>query len=354
MILIISNRTINLQAQGPDVFEACLNPVGATDVVLAKAEQEPTGNWQINLVPMPPQGSWMDCGPSCELLMQLVQRMKSREEDHHPGGLRFDHDNKTYNWIFLIPGYSSTAQSGLDQARKLEQEYDANVMLFSWPADPLGLDRPTTAESAYRQAQAAARVSAIQLDRSLERLALLFSQPLRSAANPPGLRFCLLIHSLGNYVFESYIRNPVYGGETGIFDTIVMHQPDVSEQGLEEWVPRIAFRDALYLTINEFDAVLRVSSLVNGVRAGLAGGADPKRLVKFIDFTHGRNVQVSHFMFTDLDNQVIHEACKRMIRGVPGGGDFNMSLDGAGGFTLHRDINMYVLNDQEWNKPSRR
>ncbi|NBO67146.1 MAG: hypothetical protein EBU88_20260, partial [Acidobacteria bacterium] len=212
MILIISNRTINLQGQGPDVFEACLNPVGSENVVLAKAQQEPSGDWQVNLVPMPPAGSWMECGSSCELLVQLVRRMQSREVDPELGGLRFDHENKTYNWIFLIPGYSSTALSGLDQARKLEQEYNANVMLFSWPADPLGLARPNSAESAYRQAQAAARVSAIQLDRSLEQLALLFSQPLRTGANPPGFRFCLLIHSLGNYLFESYIRNPVYGG----------------------------------------------------------------------------------------------------------------------------------------------
>ena len=40
-------------------------------------------------------------------------------------------------------------------------------------------------------------------------------------------------------------------------------------------------------------------------------------------------------------------------RGVPGGGDFNMALDGAGGLTLHQDINMYVLNDFEWRKLSR-
>jgi hypothetical protein len=110
---------------------------------------------------------------------------------------------------------------------------------------------------------------------------------------------------------ESYIRNPIHAGETRIFDTITLHQPDVSRDGLQAWVSKVEFLDSLYLMINDFDGVLRLSDLINDVRAGLA---------------------------------VIREACRRMIRGVPGGGDFHRALDGAGGFTLHEDTNRYLLS----------
>lgn len=346
MILLFSNRKLNLDERGADIFLPCANPLGGEDVLLATANAAAAGEWIVNLVPSPPQGNWNSCGPSCALLADLVRRMNAREHDDNPGGLRYDQGNKTYNWIFFVPGYSSTASTGLQKAKQLEEEYQANVMLFSWPADPPAIT--INPIRAYREAQAAARVSSIHLDRTLEGLNQLFASPMRQASQPVGFRFCMLLHSLGNYVFESYVKDPIYDGETDIFDTIILHQPDISQPRLHGWIDRVSFRDSFYLTFNTYDSVLRTSTLINDVRAGIAGGDDPSKSVKFIDFTHGRNVAAEHFMFTGLDNKVIQEACRRMIRGVPGGEAFNLALDGANGFTLHRDTNTYVLSDPDW------
>jgi len=345
MILLFSNRKVNLDEQGADIFLPCENPIGGEDVLLATANTAAAGDWIVNLVPSSPQGNWNSCGPSCALLADLVQRMNAREHDDSPGGLRYDQVNKTYNWIFFVPGYSSSASSGLQKAKQLEEEYQANVMLFSWPADPSGIT--TNPIRAYRQAQAAARVSAIQLDQTLEGLSQLFADPLRQNGQPVGFRFCMLMHSLGNYVFESYVKDPIYVGETDIFDTIVLHQPDISQSRLHEWIDKVRFRDSIYLSYNTYDSVLRFSGLINDVRAGIAGGNDPSKTVKFIDFTHGRHIAADHFMFTGLDNKIVQEACSRMIRGVPGGSAFNQTLDGANGFTLHPDTNTYVLRDPD-------
>ena len=345
MILLFSNRKVNLDHKGADIFLPCENPIGGEDVLLATANAAAEGDWLVNLVPSPPQGNWNSCGPSCALLADLVRRMNAREHDDSPGGLRYDQVNKTYNWIFFVPGYSSTASSGLQKAKQLEEEYQANVMLFSWPADPSSIT--INPIRAYREAQAAARVSAIQLDRTLEGLNQLFARPLRQSSQPVGFRFCMLLHSLGNYLFESYVRDAIYGDETNIFDTIVLHQPDISQPRLHEWISKISFRDSLYLSYNTYDSVLRYSMLINDVRAGIAGGDDHSKTVKFIDFTHGRQIAADHFMFTGLDNMIVQEACRRMIRGVPGGAAFNLTLDGANGFTLHPDTNTYVLSDPD-------
>jgi hypothetical protein len=348
MILIFSNRKVNLEQHGTDIFLPCENPIGGEDVLLATATSNARGDWSVTLVPPLPQGSWSCCGPSRALLSDLVRRMNAGEYEDTPGGLRYDHANKTYNWIFFIPGYSSTAKSGLQKAKELEEEYQANVMLYSWPADPSASNIEAIR---YREAQAAARVSAIQLDQTLEGLNQHFSHLLRQANQPARVRFCMLIHSLGNYLFESYARDPIYSGETNIFDSIVLHQPDISQTRLHEWINKIIFKDSLYLTYNTYDSVLRYSMLINDVRAGIAGGNDPSKSVKFIDFTHGRNIGANHFMFTELNNEIVKEACRRMIRGVPGGGPFNLALDGANGFTLHPDTNTYVLSDPDWQTP---
>jgi hypothetical protein len=346
MILLFSNRKVNLAKQGAEIFLPCENPISGEDVLLATANAASAGDWIVNLVPSPPQGNWTNCGPSCALLADLVRRMNARQHDESPGGLRYDQVNKTYNWIFFVPGYTSTASSGLQKAKQLEEEYNANVMLFSWPADPPAIT--INPIRAYREAQAAARVSAIQLDQTLEGLNQLFAWPLRQASQPVGFRFCMLLHSLGNYVFELYVKDPIYVDETSIFDTIVLHQPDISAFQLCEWINKVSFRDSMYLTYNTYDSVLRYSMLINDVRAGIEGGHDPRKTVKFIDFTHGKHIAADHFMFLGLDNKIVQEACRRMIRGVPGGAAFNLALDGKNGFTFHPDTNTYVLSDPNW------
>jgi hypothetical protein len=57
MILILSNRTINLDCKGPDRYEPFLNPVGAENVVLATAQLAPSGDWLVSLVPSPPRAA---------------------------------------------------------------------------------------------------------------------------------------------------------------------------------------------------------------------------------------------------------------------------------------------------------
>lgn len=92
-----------------------------------------------------------------------------------------------------------------------------------------------------------------------------------------------------NDLIESHVRTPVYGSKHAIFDTILMHQPDISSRGISEWIHKVTWRDSLSLTINAFDEVLRLS----------------------------------------IDNAVIREACRRMIR------------------------NRYVLNDPFWQEFTR-
>jgi hypothetical protein len=57
MILLFSNRKINLALQGTDMFLPCENPIGGENVLLATANAAAAGDWIVNLVPSPPQGN---------------------------------------------------------------------------------------------------------------------------------------------------------------------------------------------------------------------------------------------------------------------------------------------------------
>jgi hypothetical protein len=64
MILLFSNRKVDLQRQGPEQFLPCENPIGGEDVLLATAQAAPAGDWLVNLVPSPPKGNGMPADPA--------------------------------------------------------------------------------------------------------------------------------------------------------------------------------------------------------------------------------------------------------------------------------------------------
>ena len=248
----------------------------------------------------------------------------------------------TITWVLLIPGYTSNLRDSLAKAKALEATYRVNVILFSWPADPSGIE-----PSRYYTARDAATFSSAKLNRLLQHLEQEFATPARQALGEK-FRLNLLMHSLGNRVFEKYAlsqkaKNAASIG--GLFDTIIMHQPDVDSDIAGNWLPIVKPRHNLYLTINKHDAILMISDIVNKTRLGMFPGASLASAcpqLSVIDLTGGHFVAGSHWFFTDIDNAIIRLICQRMLAGDIAGADISLGL----GHTLvyDHDLHHYVLS----------
>lgn len=294
MIIVISNREVNPGATDESLFGEKTNAKGPDEIRLAEAEfDKSTGGWRLNL--LEEKNLTPENRPSQKLFKRVIQGIKEK---------KFKSD-----WVFYIHGFNQSFKKTLDAGYEIAQKYDVEVILFSWASNPGGL---VTVE--YQRAQQAAKASANAIDRTLEMLGRYLKDRPWPDVETCSVRFNLLAHSLGNYLLEHFVRNPVFSGETRIFDNIIFHQADVDNRRHRFWVDRVEHGRRLYITINENDSVLKASDLINPNRLGnTVNGLDSKRAI-YLDFTGGKGVKREHnFFLGDHGNKSIEKFFRRVL-----------------------------------------
>jgi len=277
-------------------------------------KNDTTGDWNVAIEEERGTGGML---PSQKLLFSVVEKMGN-------GSLG-------PKWVVVVHGYGQTFADSLEHAYALQKEYSGNaieeqvnIILFSWPSKPGGtIVEPVTS---YRKAQAAAIASAPALKTVLERVwqflvvPALAAQPAgngRSAQGAiEGLSVCLYVHSQGNLVLETLTRSKLLDGSSVRLDTIILHQADVDAKDHAEWVSKINYGGAVIITLNTFDAVLKMSDAINPERLGIASSELVARATYF-DFTAGDRVNAEHNLFLNVDNKVVRLFCRRALTGFP-------------------------------------
>ena len=121
-----------------------------------------------------------------------------------------------------------------------------------------------------------------------------------------------LAHSLGSYLFKNFISSPVFSDETRMFDNIVLQQADVDNPGHEWWVDKLRYAARTYVTINERDAVLAASDVINSDRLGNTTHNLIADRPVYVDFTDAKGVRKKHRLFANardnprVENFVMH------------------------------------------------
>jgi esterase/lipase superfamily enzyme len=209
--------------------------------------------------------------------------------------------------VVYVNGFNRPFADTLDQGWTIQNLYAVEVVLFSWPSfiehDKQNVDAHL---QAYKQIRGIAKQSTAAFDSFLEK----FSESmLRTSAKAKTVN--LLIHSMGNYLLENYLLNPLHQGtETGRFTNIVLSQADVGSDRYRDWVAQIATGSTVYATINQNDETLALSSHVNGVSRlgntlpsmGVAG-------MHYFDFTPGRGVEKEHKLWGKVwgKDEAVHD-----------------------------------------------
>ena len=126
----------------------------------------------------------------------------------------------------------------------------------------------------------------------------------------------LLVHSLGNYLFQRTVEERLFVDDLRIFDNIILHQADADNDGHERWVDTLGDAKRVYVTINEEDSVLKMSTIVNGRRLGNTAYNLNGELPVYVDFSFGEDVRDQHRFFRpDIDNEVIKTFIRRAFNG---------------------------------------
>ena len=312
-ILVITNRNIqNKSATDESLFGEGVNDKGPSELRLAWAEKSTGTKWKLELVGEP----------------------KSLDADNLPSLTAFktyiaELDKSQTNCLFYVHGFNKSFPESLMQAHELMTRYGLGTVLFSWPSNPGGFIL-----NEYRQAVSIASNSIVALDRAFEKLAAYYCHHIDESC-PISLN--LLLHSLGNFMFESFIRHPIFTGQTRLFDNIVLNAPDVNSEKHEDWADQLKFAVRIYATINERDNVLRASDIINSDRLGNTATNLKSTRLQYLDFTDGEGVakKHTHFEATAAANKAVEAFFNEAFNG-------NKALP-SDGFEFNPGKNCYDL-----------
>ncbi|MDE0027851.1 MAG: alpha/beta hydrolase [Deltaproteobacteria bacterium] len=283
-ILVITNRIIVTNAEGRAQFGNDVNEQGPHKLSLVLVEKNASG-WEV-------EGSCSDSLPLA--FAAYLQKLKDKNKD----------------CVFHIHGFHKTFEESIEQAHVISDLYKVGVIVFSWPSQPA-----VWIGGQYRRARRVASISVAALDKILENLCSI-------AGNYQEISMNLLAHSLGSYMLEKYIRNPISQRETRLFDNIVLNAPDVNRKGHRQWINKLKNAKQVYATINDDDDILTWSRALNPDRLGSTNErprSKSKRLVCF-DLSGGRGVgdKHEHFGETATANGAVKRFFGRVLHGKRG------------------------------------
>lgn len=328
-MFLITNRNVHEKKTGPDALGSKANPLGPNELRLAEATKE-AGKWRVSILPdvctpamirsagikpkKDAQGKDVPIYASRYVAYKLLLQLKAlQKKKGSPPAL-----------AFFVHGYNNDVEAVLDRAREFEKLYGVEVVAFSWPADGGGLSGTMSYLSDKRDALTSVGAfdrAIIKMDEYLtemnkERVTKIEAKATASHGDNADewdgdftramMRECpftlnLILHSMGNYVFKSYMSSSTYSWNRLVFDNVIMAAADANNPDHVEWVDRIQCRKRVYVTINENDIALRASRMKAGEEQKARLGHWPygleSRRAVYVNFTGARGVGDSHAYF---------------------------------------------------------
>ena len=320
---LITNRALNTEKKGLDVFAKTPNPAGPNELRLMRVTKR-NKRWEAKVI--------ID-----KLTPASVKALKNKHnldldisKPWH-GSLKvacelFDQARRQKKSIlFFIHGYNNDVEDVIDTADEIEKLYGVIVVPFTWPANGGGAISGT---ASYLSDKGDARVSSGAFNRTIgkiQQLHLLLTAARknqlleravkkhpdnRQAAQSHFVRLVekdcpvtlnLLCHSMGNYVFKSTLKTSDNATSGLVFDNICLVAADVNNASHAQWVGKLDARKRIYVVINENDSALRVARIKPGDEQLARLGHYTRKLnspnVHYIDVTEARQVGTEHSYF---------------------------------------------------------
>lgn len=257
-------------------------------------------------------------------------------------------------WVFFLHGNNQTLSKNLVKSRIIQEEYQVNMVIFSWPSMSYEPDmapslilagllatNPSTLMLAkwfgkkaikkkvrqYNIAREVAKKTAPHFSEAYGIIRDELLQPLRNAHNP---HTCLLTHSLGHHVLRTLAEsdNPLPAGYE--FNTCLLHQADEENDNHQSWAVQLPVveQSNTYVTRNKLDVVLLVSGVVNNdfdfgkgmTRLGNRSNHDSEQdsPLNYIEFSGLDEVGLGHGVAWDDDRSAEVDAlCRPILTGAP-------------------------------------
>ena len=341
---LITNREINTNKTGLDIFGKKPNVKGAREITLVNVKKKGK--------------SWVAKPVADTLSVQTLKELKKKHKididvnaEWH-GSLKvaceiFEMATETKKSIlFFVHGYNNDIEDVVKTVEDIERLYDVIVVPFTWPANGGGALSGITA---YSSDKADGRQSASALNRVVGKIqyyhllltkARIESIRQRTEKKYPDnhaaakayftelqekacqIKLSLFCHSMGSYVLKHTLLTTDSLTRRLVFDNICLVAADTNNKNHKKWVDRLDVKNRCYIVINEKDNALSASRIKPGDAQLARLGHYTKKLDSpnacYIDFTKADGVGREHSYFKGdcIENKTaLREVFKGMFAG---------------------------------------
>lgn len=177
----------------------------------------------------------------------------------------------------FIHGFNQCLAKNIKKCEEIES-YGVNVIAFSWPSNP-GPQQWYWKVKEYRAATQNARRSTVALERFFDK----FNEYILSVGSVNNIK-SMVVHSLGNYLLQSFVSGLGYNNQTCFLKNILLHQADVNSSNHEKWANCLTKNSRVMATINESDDILDASDIINPDRLGNTLGNLNSNFISYFNF----------------------------------------------------------------------
>lgn len=188
-------------------------------------------------------------------------------------------------WVFFVHGNNQTFKKNLMKSRLIQDKYDVNMVIFSWPSRSFDsniewhilrailyaviqksgsslMSIKTGLEQQIRQYRNASIFAGQSVGAFLDSFEFLRDKLFNKIKSlDPAIRVNMLVHSLGHKILRLAVESQKLDGF--IFDNILLHHADTAVQDYQTWLKqiKIASSDNIHIAVNQRDATLFLSDM---------------------------------------------------------------------------------------------
>lgn len=212
-------------------------------------------------------------------------------------------------WLFFLHGNNQTFKKNMMKSRRIQEKYDVNMVVFSWPSrsydDKLnmfifgalllavikkggsvlalkkGLERKI---KQYREASKMAETSVGSFLSSFQFLRDHLFTPIKN--HSPDTNCNMLVHSLGHKILRLAVESQELNGFE--FDNMLLHHADTKVEGHRDWLTQlqIAAPANTHIAVNQQDATLFLSDMQQNIlpESGKVSLKAAKQLASYFNY----------------------------------------------------------------------
>ncbi len=196
------------------------------------------------------------------------------------------------DWVLYVHGYGRTFEEAAQRGLLLQDTYNVNLIVFSWPTFSNQKEGTKNINKSYNSIEKSTKTF-INLLKEI--------QHYKNQNNWPknDKNLSLFLHSMGNYFIKYSLENNLFKEiDHDLFDNLILNAPAVNQIKHAEWLDKLNIQKHVFVHSNTHDFILKGLRIFtkNGKQLGEKVELPVSANANYINFTKSIGMTMPHYI----------------------------------------------------------